>query len=176
MEGAHEAFNKWLPVGKSLFWRSTLSRDLLDDFLQDAFLRFLIHYVDRKIPVNDPGAVLTTILLNLIRNNYRRSKPQRLGDFDLVDPSSQAAKEIEEREHRKHLIDRILQAATPEERRAGEAFIASDDDNEKAVDLLLDEDGVTAPSFEVWWRKHKTYTTNLSRLRIRARFRFQPNE
>lgn len=165
---ALEAFTKWLAVGKSLFWRSNWPRNHMDDLFQEVFLRFFGRYVGTRRPVENAGALLTTILLNLIRNGFRHAKPRQLQGADLVDPSSVEAFDAEEREHRKHLIGRILQVASVEERRAAQAFLATGD-NHAAVNLLLKQEGNLAPSTQDWIRRHTAYRVAMTRLRRRGR-------
>ena len=71
-------------------------------------------------------------------------------------------------EHRKRLINQILDAASPEERRAGQAFLIVGDHG-KAVDLLLMQEEIFAPSRVEWKRRHNSYRVAMTRLRHRGR-------
>src|SRR4051812_30909995 len=62
--------------------------------LQTVFLLFFQRYVVLGIPIEkEPGALLTTIFLNLLRSQLRQKPLQRLPEGELHDPAGGRAAE-----------------------------------------------------------------------------------
>jgi len=169
-----QAWRSFQPVGMSISIRTGLSYHQAQDLLQDVSL-LAWRWLRRSQEIRFPGAFFMKILINQIKNSFRRKKTTPLNEIEVIDPTSDEANEREELEHKRWCLRNLLNACGPAERRAGEAFLQTGD-HRQAVTLLFEQESKTAASEAEWIRRYTAYRTAMTRLRQRGRRLFEPGE
>lgn len=115
-------FKQWQPTGVRIAGSRGIPTQDIADLLQATFLRFFEWYVVGCVCIQRPDAMLTTILLNLIRG--RRQQPCQLLDETIACPASlRTAEDIVDREYARAVICKLTARCSERENEALDAIL-----------------------------------------------------